>query len=395
VSATETASLKRIQSALRNLPDHWRWGLGSFLVYRVLLTLWGLALWRLGLIHSSPESPYYYGLSPITGSLAGPLVGIWQRWDAIHYTRIATGGYSAPELSGFHPLFPLLGGFVSRALGLEPLTALLLVANLALAGALVLLYRLVASEFGGHTARRTLVALLVFPGAYFLAAPYAESLTLLLVVAAWLCARKSRWLIAFVMGTLAGLSHSTGLLLAVPLVVEAIKQTRGNPALRRFAVIGVALGPIAGTGVFLAWRAAQGFAPWLVTRRELWGASIEWPWVQLLSIGEVFRSPYFVLTGWASLLVLSLALIASWWWIRHPHAAWTAWQLAMVVFLLSVHVTPTPLASWLRHLMVLPALFVALPNFIQGSWPRRIGLAAGVAIQLYLSALHMMWIWVT
>ena len=395
MSATETASLKGIQAAVRSLPDHWRWGLGAFVVYRLLLTLWGIALWRLGIVHSSAESPYYYGLSPITGGLAGPLVGIWQRWDAIHYTRIATSGYSAAELSGFHPLFPLVGGLVSRALGMEPLTALLLVANLALAGALVLLHRLVANEFGSQVAKGALVALLVFPGAFFLAAPYAESLTLLLVVAAWLCARKSRWMLAFVIGTMAGLSHSTGLLLAVPLAVEGIKQTRGNPALRRLAVLGSAMGPVAGTGMFLAWRAGQGFAPWLVTRRELWGASIHWPWVQLLSIGEVFRSPYFVLTGWASLLVLGLALIASWWWIRHLRATWTAWQLAMVAFLLSVHVTPTPLASWLRHLMVLPALFVALPNLIQGRWPRRIGLAAGVGIQLYLSALHLMWIWVT
>ena len=100
MSAPETASLKRIQAAVRNLPDHWRWGLGAFAVYRLLLTLWGLALWRLGLIHSSPESPYYYGLSPITGSLAGPLVVIWQRWDANHYFQESHHGQEGDANTG-------------------------------------------------------------------------------------------------------------------------------------------------------------------------------------------------------------------------------------------------------------------------------------------------------
>ena len=63
------------------------------------LTLWSSGLWVAGLIPRAPTSPYYYWVASIPEGVFGMLAGIWQRWDVIHYTRIATSGYSAPELT--------------------------------------------------------------------------------------------------------------------------------------------------------------------------------------------------------------------------------------------------------------------------------------------------------
>jgi hypothetical protein len=322
------------------------------------------------------------------------LAGVWQRWDVIHYTRIAAGGYSAPELSGFHPLFPLLGGAVAKLLRIEPLLALMLVANVAQAAGLVLFYRLVAEEFGTPVARGTTIALLAFPGAFFLSIAYAESLALLLAVATILCVRKSRWAPALILGMAAGFTHSTSTILVVPLLVEAHRQTRGQSFNRRWATLGSAFGPLIGTWLFLAWRTTQAFPPWAEVQRELWGVAIHWPWQGLLSIGSVFRSPYFVLTGWANLLVLVAALLTGIWWLRRGWNIWTAYHLSFLIFLLSVEVIGEPLASWIRHLVVLPPLFVGLAGLLGRGWPARLALLVSAGVQLYLSALFMRWIWV-
>ena len=322
------------------------------------------------------------------------LAGVWQRWDVIHYTRIATSGYSAPELSGFHPLFPLLGGAVAKLLRIEPLLALMLVANLALAVSLVLLYQLVAAEFGAQAARGTIVALLAFPGAFFLSIGYAESLTLMLAVATILCVRKARWAPALLLGIAAGFSHSTSTVLVVPLLVEAYRQTRGQPFGQRWAVLGSAFGPAVGTWLFLAWRTSQALPPWAKIQRELWGVAIHWPWEGLYSAATVFRSPYLVLTGWANLLVLAAALLTGIWWLRRGWDAWSTYHLSLLVFLLSVDVIGEPLASWIRHLVVLPPLFVGLSGLLGRGWTARVALLVGAGVQLYLSALFMSWIWV-
>jgi len=322
------------------------------------------------------------------------LAGVWQRWDVIHYTRIAVGGYSAPELSGFHPLFPLLGGAVAKLVRIEPLLALMLVANLALAVALVLLYQLVAEEFGAQAARATTVALLIFPGAFFLSIAYAESLALLLAVATLFCVRKSRWAPALLLGMAAGFTHSTSTILVVPLLVEAYRQTRGQAFGQRWATLGSAFGPLIGTWLFLAWRTSQALPPWSEVQRELWGVAIHWPWEGLLSIASVFRSPYFVLTGWANLLVLAAALLTGIWWLRRGWNAWSAYHISLLIFLLSVDVIGEPLASWIRHLIVLPPLFVGLSGLLGRGPLARIVFLVSAGVQLYLSALFMSWIWV-
>jgi hypothetical protein len=389
-----TTRYEWLTARLGRLPHHWRWGLGAFAAYRLLLSSWALLLWLLELIPHSPRSPYYSGLVPLDGGPAGALIGVWERWDVIHYARIAAHGYRATDLSAFHPLFPELGGLLARSLGLQPTAALFLVANLALCLGLVALYRLVALEFGDSVSRATLLCLLAFPGAFFLAAPYAESLTLLLAILAIAEIRRSRGAAALVLGIGAGLSHFTSLPVTGMLLVEAVRQGRDRPLLTRLAHCLPALGPPLGTALFLAWRAAQGLPGWGATHRQLWGVVIRWPWEQLLDLGEVFRSAYFPLTGWFNLLVLVLALAATIWWLRERRDGWGVYLLAMVLMLLCVDVPGEPLASWIRHALLLPPLFIAAARITERTRIRPWLLLIGAALQLYFSALFMSWIWV-
>ena len=155
----------------------------------------------------------------------------WERWDALWFLRIAIGGYEDSDLSAaFFPLYPLLVRGVSLAVGAQPLAAALLVSNVAFLGALVVVFELTRDVFGRPIAKRAVLYMAIFPTAYFFIAPYTESLFLLLTAGAFLAARRGRWEWAGLCGALAAGTRSLGLILVLPLVVQAILQWRERRA---------------------------------------------------------------------------------------------------------------------------------------------------------------------
>ena len=75
--------------------------------------------------------------------------------------------------------------------------------------------------------------------------------------------------------------------------------------------------------------------------------------------------------------MLLIALSTCVWWLTKRPDGWAAYQLAKVILLLSVDVPGEPLASWIRHLVVLPPFFVALASAaLQPRW-KLLGIAAG------------------
>jgi Gpi18-like mannosyltransferase len=145
------------------------------------------------------------------------------RWDAIWYLSIAGTGYNrVHSRAAFFPLYPLLVRAVGELGGALPgalLLASYAVSLLAFAGALVLLHRLVELELGRSLARPTLLLLSLFPASLFFAAPYSESVFLLVSVGAFYAARTGHWAWAGVLGGVGGAARSSGIFLLVPLVL--------------------------------------------------------------------------------------------------------------------------------------------------------------------------------
>jgi hypothetical protein len=204
----------------------------------------------------------------------------WEREDALWFLRIATGGYASGDGSAaFFPLYPMLTRIVSYAIGGHPLAAGILVSNLSLLGALAMLYVLTRTELSEETARRAVLYAAVFPTSFFFLAPYSESTFLLLVLVCLWAARRGHWEAAAVAGAAAALTRSVGIVLAVPLAVEAINQwlesgRRGVPL--RGLLSG--LGPPAGTSLYLAYwhqRVGDWLAP--VHHQAGWDRSLTNP----------------------------------------------------------------------------------------------------------------------
>jgi Mannosyltransferase (PIG-V) len=190
----------------------------------------------------------------------------WEREDALWFLRIATGGYANEDGSAaFFPLYPTATRAVSAAIGGHPLAASILVSNLSLLGALCMLYVLTRTEISEETARRAVLYAAVFPTSFFFLAPYSESSFLLLVLVCLWGARRKRWWVAAAAGAAAALTRSLGLVLILPLAVEAFIQWRESGR-RGVPVAGLlaCLGPPAGTLVYLAYwqrRAGDWLAP--------------------------------------------------------------------------------------------------------------------------------------
>ena len=188
-------------------------------------------------------------------------VTAWERFDGLWFLRIATHGYRNGDGSAaFYPLYPMLTRGVSVLLGHHPLAASLIVSNLAFLGALVVLFALTERELGERVARRAVLYTAVFPTALFFLAPYSESLFLLLSLLVFWWARGRRWALAGLAGGLAALTRNVGVLLAVPLAVEAVHQWRERRP-RRFPWAGVAAtaGPVLGALAYAGyWRHVSG-----------------------------------------------------------------------------------------------------------------------------------------
>lgn len=210
------------------LPDGLVDAIALFLTLRVALSLVAAyAWWKGGLpgpCHFEVARDGWLTIPRLAdGPTEFPLVGVWQRWDACWYGKIASFGYEPAEMSvNFWPMFPILTGLTGRLVDGSVALGGLIVSSIAYIAAMVGLVRLVGRDFDGVIGRRTILLLSIFPSAFFLFAPFTEATFLALAVWSIAMARERRWLLAFVFGFLAGLTRIQGVFLLLPIGWEAL-----------------------------------------------------------------------------------------------------------------------------------------------------------------------------
>ncbi|MDQ6649826.1 MAG: hypothetical protein M3Z02_06880 [Actinomycetota bacterium] len=181
-------------------------------------------------------------------------------YDASFYRDIARGGYSAlpHEALRFFPLFPELARALDVVLPGPAGVATLVLANACALGYSLVLWRLVRTDLAhldrtAGLADRSVWLLALAPAGFVLVLGYAESLTGLLAAGVFLAARRSRFGWAATLGLLAGLTRPAGALLAVPVLIEALRQVR-SAGLRQWVLRAAAtLAPVLGAGSYLLW----------------------------------------------------------------------------------------------------------------------------------------------
>ncbi len=303
---------------------------------------------------------------------AFPLVGVWQRWDACWYSKIAAFGYEPAEMSAnFWPLFPALMRVVAGVVGGSVALGGVIVSAIAYVLAMTGVHRLLAGDFDTTVARRTVLLISIFPSAFFLFAPFTEALFLALAVWTVAMARERRWLLAFALGLLAALTRIQGIFLVLPIGWEALaasgalawrpRRLGQGPALdARPLAAGLiaAAGPLVGFLAFFgyagavtgqtpldtqdAWGGKEFFAPWDV-------AAAAWQW----TLDQHDPLQFVNLT---LLVAFGVLLVAG---VRRLPAAYTLFALPQIA-LLATRIQPIPLTSTSRYLLVIFPAFVVI-----------------------------------
>ncbi len=292
--------------------------------------------------------------------------GIWEwmllfnRWDALHYERLAEFGYGVSESLKpsmvFYPLFPWLirvASYVTQ----EYVLSAFIVATLASIGAVFALYKLALLEFGRETALRSVWFLLIFPTSYFLHIPYTEGLFLSVSIGSLYFARRGRWPLAAFLGILACLTRANGLVLVPTLAVEAFLQYRSSRSWENQWLL-ILLVPV-GFVIYLAINqsAAGDALAFIQIRKDFFFISSTTPWDGLVAaFYQLKRNPAdSVMVGLFEVAFILIGLAAGIFSLFKLRASYSVWILTNWLLIVSV----TFVASVPRYtLSLFPIFFI-------------------------------------
>jgi hypothetical protein len=323
----------------------------------------------------------------------------WTHWDGSIYADIARNGYTIPWQTAFYPLLPGLERLLMVFTGPDSPLAGLIIANLAALIALGLLRALVEREYGRAIAQRTTLYLAVFPTAIYFAAPYTESLFLVLSVACFIALRRKRWLLAGLLAALAALTRPVGVLLIAPMLVEYLMDWRARDwralsgsergELARL-LGGVALPAFAVAGYYLALVSILGTPSPLQAEQAQWGRSLTLPGMGFVRVGvALFSGPNAYQVGHilldSAFTILFIVLTIALWRRLHPTYVAYAWVSLILVLMTPLDAKTAvdgwhALASDMRYMLVVFPLFIRLGQW--GARPRVNALILGVSLTL-------------
>lgn len=245
------------------------------------------------------------------------IISIWNVWDTHHYIAIAQYGYTSSTVDErnlqivFFPLYPYTVRIFSLIFRDYILSALL-VSNLAYAGAVIYLFKLVRLDYESEDAFRAVTYLSIFPTAYFLHAAYTESLFIMLTIASFYYARKENWALSGLIGMLAAATRVTGIILLPVLVIEYLNQKRFKLKEIRKNILWLSIIAL-GLVFYLVLNYITFGDPFkfLEIQNEHWAKHLDFPYKGFLdALGSIFwRTPRDAMTaGWGEITFALLGL---------------------------------------------------------------------------------------
>lgn len=329
------------------------------------------------------------------------LISVWQRFDSNWYLKIAQSAYADDGTAVYFPLYP----FLIRALGTiflgRDLFAAMIISNLALIGVLFLTYQITKDLIGEEYSKRTLGFCVLFPTAFFLFAPYTESLFLLFALASLREGIRGRWSLAGVFGALAALARLQGVLMIVPLAYLAWRDFRDRkPSKRaksdvakiafvfsRFAALLII--PLS-TVVFLSFTNLA----LLNAYESQLHARFVFPWENLAAAIMLVASARASIIDILNLLVtLLFGVMFVLVWFKLPRE-FGLYSLTMYLAPLFRMTTEQPLVSMTRYALAIFPVFILWGRWGSNAWVSRLIVYLSLPLQLYLSAQFVMWGWV-
>ncbi len=301
-----------------------------------------------------------------------PLFAWDTEWYLAEANAMTHGGSvfgAAGGLAHFFPLTPLC--VAGLAIPTRLPVAFVLIAFCWISALLfgVAVYVLAVRETGSETTARRAAALSqLAPGGFALVMGYTEPLADLLAVGYFLAVRRNRTVCALAVGLLAGASRPTGVLLALPGLIEALRAAHraGWDARSIGGGIVRTAAPVLGLGTYLGYCQIR-FHRWLLPYSQQTAAANRGAVAQnpLHTFLEVITHHAFgiLVTSLACAAISVAGVVAC---HRRLALSFTAWSAPMLV----LGVTSPWFTSEPRYLAAIFPTLIALPMLLRGrrSW---------------------------
>lgn len=217
------------------------------------------------------------------------------RWDSGWYEYIAKDGYrfrsDQTSSVAFYPLMPYLARWLGHVLGGTSVAALV-ITNTASVGAVYYLYRLGDLFFSRDVLHRSVALFLAFPTSFFLSAFYTEALFLCFATASMFHFYRERYVASGLLGALAMLARSSGLVLFLALAADLAVRLATKRVRFRWSMLALSLVP-GGLVVFMLILKVQVGDPFAFAKAmQFWGRKNVLPWTPLLDAVRDLRGGF-------------------------------------------------------------------------------------------------------
>ena len=145
-------------------------------------------------------------------------------FDGKFYLNIAQYGYQGLD-QAFFPFFPLMIG-VLISVGLEPISAAIIIVTLSLFLLLYFFSKLIQIDYPDSSYIWVILFFLSFPTSFFLGSIYTESLFLFLTISSFYFVRKEKIFFGAVIGGFAAGTRIVGIFLFPALIYEVYEQQK-------------------------------------------------------------------------------------------------------------------------------------------------------------------------
>jgi hypothetical protein len=372
-----------------------RWALVVFVSVRLALSALAVVVITFLPLPEGGHEAYVssLGLRPVEHPTEELLLEVWQRWDVLHYQRIAAQGYTDDESSAYAPLFPSLMALLGTALGGNHLLAGFLISNLSFLLTLVYLYKLTELDHSEEVARRTVLYISIFPTAFYFFIPYSESLYLLSIVLFFHAARRHRWAATCAAAVLASLTRFQGSVLLIPWGFEYLEHIGFDLRRVRWHVLLLPLALVPAVA-FLWLRTLAGYAGLAEVLAEHWHSVFGAPWHNFLHLWALATSGSLsvidILDAVITVPFLGLVLAS----LLRMRTSYRLYTVATLFLVLSVVYIPPPLMNIPRHMLVFFPTFMFMASLAKRSIVHRAIVYSSMALLMLLAGMFVQWLWV-
>lgn len=359
-----------------------RWVLAAFVASR--LVVFGVILLARGIL--------------VPGELwhPGGLLSVLGQFDAeLWYMTIVRYGYSFSTThvspAPFFPFYPILVKLVSFVFNDVPVAAFI-VSHSCLLGAGLLLDALIKLDYDDAGVSRRAVMFFMFgPASFFFSHAYTESTFLLLAIGAFYGARRGWWLAACVCGMLLSATRNVGVLIALPLLIEYVRQTYAVAGFRglfhpRILLLGLV--PL-GLGAFMLFSYLKFNDPLaFVHASKVWGRHFTTPAVTF----STFKLYVPILKFLFATSMLTWLLV----WTAGLFFRLRASYIVFSALLTAVYLCASSMEAWPRYLSVEFPLYIVMgliTTRVEQSYEPL--LASSVALLTISTALSASGHWIT